>query len=194
MSGLDFAAVSEQPSGWAALRWCFHHSGCWKVQTVWFRAPRLHANMSESLLRSVSADPQNALKVVRASKPRTRKSSKVMYCGYYYYYYCCHRNAQGQHTKQHFCTSREHQVRTLGSFSSVYGHCHPRTSPSVRFFELECCLSQLKLVQDGKLTPAAPQVWLGSHLATLFAFPLVCYLRKWVLKGDKCWNITNTYP
>lgn len=33
--------------------------------------------MSVSLVDCVSADQQNALKVVRASKPRTRKSSKV---------------------------------------------------------------------------------------------------------------------
>lgn len=38
--------------------------------------------MSISLIDSVSADQQNALKVVRASKPRPRKSSKVMFFFY----------------------------------------------------------------------------------------------------------------
>lgn len=39
--------------------------------------------MSISLIDSVSADQQNALKVVRASKPKPRKSSKVMFCFFY---------------------------------------------------------------------------------------------------------------
>lgn len=48
-------------------------------QTVGFRPVLPDLKMSVSLIDSVSADQQNALKVVRASKPRTRKSSKVTF-------------------------------------------------------------------------------------------------------------------
>lgn len=45
---------------------------------LWFNLSLSHWMMSSSLIDCVSADQQNALKVVRASKPRLRKSSKVV--------------------------------------------------------------------------------------------------------------------
>lgn len=47
--------------------------------SVGFNTNLSNIKMSISLIDSVSADQQNALKVVRASKPRVRKSSKVMF-------------------------------------------------------------------------------------------------------------------
>lgn len=129
--------------------------------------------MSESLIHSVSADQQNALKVVRASKPRTRKSSKVMYChynncDYYCCYYWCHRYKQDNTQNNIFVRAQNIWSKLWGHFLpckvifSLTGHvccCHLGMSPRIRFFELKSfhhrCLFLLEVVQDGKLTPAA---------------------------------------
>lgn len=70
MSKLCSTLVLSKPTG-VFFRFCLL-----KASTVVFR-PLLSTMMSFSCVDSLSADQQNTLKVVRASKPRTRKSSKV---------------------------------------------------------------------------------------------------------------------
>lgn len=118
--------------------------------------------MSESLIHSVSADQQNALRVVRASKPRTRKSSKVMSCHYYkcdYYCYYCATVTHGPTHNQTKLWGRFLLFKVIFSLTGHVGCCHPGMSPHICFFGFKSfnhgCLFQLKVVQDGKLTPAA---------------------------------------
>lgn len=149
---------------------------CPKVQTVGFGPPLMHVNMSVSLIHSVSADQQNALKVVRASKPRTRKSSKVMYCCYYCYYhhyYWCQR---------HTGTHRTHKSKLWGHFLHFKAVCPLVTERLVSLNIVFKRCWQLRAGKDGKLTPAARSglfrpIWL---LYLLFppVFPTVMVVFK----------------
>lgn len=58
--------------------WFCYNKTVLRIGTLCFRSVVGNIKMPLSLIDFVSADQQNALKVVRASKPRTRKSSKVI--------------------------------------------------------------------------------------------------------------------